>query len=64
MLDQIILQKEYAHRGNTEAESWIKGSYHFDHLFSKSAKKLAKEIISQRASDWWRKGGWTSERRK
>lgn len=64
LIDEILLEKEYAQKGNKEAESWLKGKYHIERLKTKSAKKLAVELISQNPSDWWRKGGWSSERRK
>jgi len=64
LLDQILLLKEYAWQGNQEASSWLKGDVHIKRLFSKTAKQIAKEIISQKPSDWWYHSGWTSDRRK
>jgi len=64
LLDQILLLKEYSWQGNQEASSWLKGDVHIQRLFSKTAKQIAKEITSQKPSDWWYHSGWTSERRK
>lgn len=64
LLDQILLLKEYAWQGNQEATQWLKGSEQAKRLFSKSAKQIAKEIVSQKPSDWWYRSGWTADRRK
>jgi putative hydrolases of HD superfamily len=63
MLDQVLLLREYSWQGNKEAASWLKDNEQIKRLFSKSAKKLAKEILVQKPSDWWT-NLWTSERRK
>lgn len=67
LLDQILLLKEYILSGNKEAVSWLKDdgnkkNKHFELLYSKSAKILAKEIVKQNPSDWW-KNVWTEKRR-
>jgi hypothetical protein len=54
--------------GNKEADSWLyknKGKKENTHLImlkSRTAKKLAKEIIKQNPGDWW-KDVWTEKRR-
>lgn len=67
LIDQILLLKEYIMTGNNEAVSWLKNdgnkkNKHFELLYSKSAKNLAKEIVKQNPSDWWKKL-WTEKRR-
>ena len=67
LLDQILLLKEYILSGNKEAVSWLKDdgnkkNKHYELLYSKSAKLLAKEILKQSPSDWW-KNVWTEKRR-
>jgi putative hydrolase of HD superfamily len=67
LIDQILLLKEYIHTGNKEAISWLgkdgmKGNKHFEMLSTKTAINLAKEIIKQTPSDWW-KNVWTEKRR-
>lgn len=62
LLDQILLLREYEWSGNKEASIWLKGQEQEKRLFSASAKKLAKEIYTQRPSTWWNKI-WTAERR-
>ena len=64
LIDQILLLKEYSWQGNQEATQWLKGSEQAKRLFSRSAKQMAKEIVSQRPSDWWYHSGWTADRRK
>lgn len=64
LLDQILLLKEYAWQGNQEAIQWLKGKAQAKRLFSQSAKQIAKEIVSQKPSDWWYHSGWTADRRK
>ena len=64
LLYQILLLKEYSLQGNQEASSWLKGDVHIKRLFSKIAKQIAKEIISQKPSDWRYHSGWTADRRK
>lgn len=62
LLDQIMLLREYEWVGSKEAEIWLKGKEQEKRLFSKSAKKLAKEIYLQKPSSWWNKI-WTADRR-
>lgn len=67
LLDQILLVKEYAMVGNTEALRWQKnggkkGNTHFNLLSTISAKKLAREIEKQNPSEWWQ-NVWTEKRR-
>lgn len=67
LIDQILLLKEYAWQGNKEALDWLgenhgRGNVQFKLLQSKSAIKLAKEILKQKPSDWWSKT-WTEKRR-
>ncbi len=62
LLDQILLLKEYAWRGNREATAWLVGAEQAKRLMTKSGKKLAREIVRQKPSDWW-KGLWTDKRR-
>lgn len=60
-LDQLLLVKEYKMQGNQEAKQWIreeKGEL----LYSKTAKKLFKELLNTDPSEWW-KGLWTQKRR-
>jgi putative hydrolase of HD superfamily len=70
LIDQMMLLKEYIHQGNKEAATWLAGSpknpnkknKHFQLLKTKSGIKLAKEILKQTPSDWW-KNIWTEKRR-
>lgn len=67
LLDQILLLKEYVLAGNNEAATWLKNdgnkkNRHFELLTTKSAKLLAREIVKQNPSDWW-KNLWTDKRR-
>ncbi|HJY98937.1 MAG TPA: HD domain-containing protein [Patescibacteria group bacterium] len=68
LLDQILLIKEYILQGNKEAEAWLKNgkgdnpNTHAKMLRSKTAKKLAKEIVRLWPGDWW-KNLWTETRR-
>lgn len=67
LLDQILLLKEYVLEGNKEAINWLaddgnRKNKHYELLYSKSAKKLAREIMKQNPSDWW-KNLWTEKRR-
>ncbi len=67
LIDQILLLKEYVMTGNNEAITWLKNdgnkkNRHFELLYSKSAKDLAREIMKQNPSDWW-KNLWTEKRR-
>ena len=63
VLDQILLLKEYSHRGNQEAATWLKDDNHAKMLLTPIARRIAKEIMKQRPSNWWYRGGWTSNRR-
>lgn len=66
IIDQTLLLKEYDWLGNKEAMLWIGGGtdhpYGLKNLFSESAKSIAKEIISQKPGDWWKKS-WTDKNR-
>ncbi len=62
LIDQILLLREYEWRGNQEATIWLKGHQQYDRIWSKSGKKLAKEISRAKPSSWWNKI-WTAERR-
>lgn len=62
LLDQIMLLKEYAAMGNKEAESWLTDNQQKKRIYGKTAKKLAREIMKQKPSDWW-EGLWCGERR-
>jgi len=62
LLDQIMLLREYEWLGNQEAAIWLKGREQEKRLSTKSAKKLAKIIYTQKPSSWWNKI-WTAERR-
>ena len=63
LIDQILLLKEYDWNGNKEAADWLRGEQQYNKLTTKSAKRLAKEIISQKPHSWWN-NLWTPERRK
>lgn len=65
LIDQLLLLKEYAWQGNLEAKQWLKNKDHEKMLFTKSAKKVAREISIQKPSDWWygQDRGWSSKRR-
>jgi len=54
ILDQVFLLKEYVLAGNQEAESWLQGSDREKRLFTKTAKKMIKEIKKQKPHDWER----------
>lgn len=62
LLDQILLLREYEWDGNKEASLWLKSKEQEKRLFSKSAKKLAKDIYTQKPSSWWNKI-WTADTR-
>ncbi len=53
LLDQILLLREYEHRGNKEASTWLVGKQDPKHYFSNTAKKLAKEIRNEEPGSWW-----------
>lgn len=63
VLDQILLLKEYTHTGNQEAAIWLKDDNHLIMLLTPTARKVVKEILKQKPSDWWYRGGWTPNRR-
>ena len=54
LLDQMLLVKEYAMRGNKEAERWAK-SYKPDIFSCLSAKELYQQIMQTDPGDWWKK---------
>lgn len=62
LLDQVLILKEYAWRGNKEAEDWLKGCEQEKLMFTQTGKKLAQEAYKQRPSMWW-DNLWTSSRR-
>lgn len=62
LLDQILLLKEYVHRGNREAAKWLVGKTEDPKLFSDSARKLAKEMVRQEPGEWW-EDIWTDKNR-
>ncbi len=69
LIDQILLLKEYVQQGNKEAEIWLQGkgnteteSVQYKNLKTDSAKKVAKEILEGRVSEWW-ENIWTSKNR-
>jgi putative hydrolases of HD superfamily len=64
LLDQILLLKEYSWQGNQEAADWLKDNQQVKRLISPSAKHLAKEILTQKPSDWWSISGWSADRMK
>lgn len=62
LLDQMLLLKEYAWRGNNEALAWLKDSEQAKRLKTTTGKKLAQEILKQKPHDWWT-NLWTADRR-
>lgn len=62
LIDQVLLLKEYAWRGNKEAADWLQGRAQEKLVTSNSAKKILKAIRDTTPSNWWR-DIWTSERR-
>lgn len=69
LIDQMLLLKEYAHQGNKEAEIWLTGkgegnteNVQYKNLKTESAKKLGKEILSGKVSEWW-ENIWTPKNR-
>lgn len=63
VLDQILLIREYVLMGNKEAAIWFKGKgSHVKMLTSKSAIRLADELLQIDPADWWH-DLWTSKRR-
>ena|SRR3989338_1315278 len=62
LVDQILLLKEYEWQGNQEAARWLQGSHKIKALKTQSAKRVAREIMIQRPSNWW-DGSSTSKRR-
>ncbi len=68
-LDQLLLEMEHTHMGLREAALWLhlddfEGKCHlYRGLNTESARILAKEIVSQTPSDWW-KNLWRRDKRK
>ena len=68
LLDQMLLLKEYTHQGNKEAEEWLSGkgndkvNIQYQSLKTESAKKLGKEILDGKVSEWW-ENIWTPKNR-
>ena len=63
LLDQILLLREYAWKGNQEAAMWLVDNEQEKRLYSSTVKKLAREIMTQNPSWWWN-FEWSGERRK
>lgn len=69
LIDQLLLLREYEWQGNKEAAKWLsdKGddgqNRHISRLQTKSAQRLAQEIITRAPSDWWN-NLWTDKNRK
>jgi len=59
LLDQILLLREYAWQGNQEAQIWLKGkgdskeNVQYKNLKTKTAKDIAKSMLTRRPSAWW-----------
>jgi putative hydrolase of HD superfamily len=69
LIDQMLLLKEYAHQGNKEAEIWLSGkgtdnnvNIQYQSLKTDSAKRIGKEILEGRVSEWW-ENIWTNKNR-
>ena len=68
LLDQMLLLKEYTHQGSHEAEMWLSGkgnekvNIQYKSLKTDSAKKLGKEILDGKVSEWW-ENIWTPKNR-
>jgi len=68
LIDQMLLLKEYTHQGNKEAEIWLTGkgndniNIQYQSLKTESAKKLGKEILEGKVSEW-RENIWTPKNR-
>lgn len=68
LLDEIMLLMEYSHSGNGEAKRWLhlknkgRDNQQYLRLLSPIAKKIARQIMSQKPSDWWNKS-WQGDRR-
>lgn len=68
LLDQMLLLKEYTHQGNKEAAEWLSGkgndevNIQYQSLKTESAKKLGKEILNSKVSEWW-ENIWTPKNR-
>jgi len=72
LLDEIFLLKEYEMQGSKEAIDWLKGTHkkgpgkesqQEKMMFTKLAKKIAKEAKKQKPSLWW-DNLWTPNRKK
>ncbi len=50
-LDQLLLELEYAQRGNKLAQEWADDTLNRN-LFTESAKKFREEILKTKPSDW------------
>lgn len=67
LIDQILLLKEYEWQGNKEATEWLSGkgktqNKQYQMLQSKSGIELARKIMKENPTDWW-KNVWTEKRR-
>ena len=57
LIDQILLIREYAHQGNTEAARWLeadRSQRRIDALKLATSKKIAKAILATAVYDWWK----------
>ena len=72
LLDEIFPLREYELQGNKEAIDWLKGTHKKGPgkesqqeklMFTKLAKKIAKETKEQKPTIWWDKL-WTPNRRE
>lgn len=62
ILDQLLLQREYQATGNQIiTKSWFEPK--IESMKTKSAKKLAREVVKQRPDEWWINGLWSDKRR-
>ena len=59
VLDQVLLLREYAWQGNTEAQIWLEGKNrkrpyaYLDYATTESAKELGKALYDEDPSSWW-----------
>jgi putative hydrolase of HD superfamily len=53
LLDQVLLLREYEHKGNKEAALWLKSSKE-RRYFSKHTLQLIDELFKQDPGDWWK----------
>jgi putative hydrolase of HD superfamily len=56
LIDQILLMREYAHQGNTEAARWLtteRSCKRVEALKLATSKKIAEAILQTNVYDWW-----------